>query len=105
MSVARVRPAAIATVTGSVSKLRCRGYSVPRVPTGNSHNKEAVLVAHGIARKGKRLVCTLSLGGRESTESWKGGLNDLVERDLRRPQLFIADGNQGLLKATQRCLV
>jgi len=26
-------------------------------------------------------------------------LNDLVERGLRRPQLFITDGNQGLLKA------
>jgi len=26
-------------------------------------------------------------------------LNDLVERGFRRPQLFITDGNQGLLKA------
>ncbi len=41
-------------------------------------------------------------------------LNDLVERGLRRPQLFITDGNQGLLKAIkdiwpevarQRCAV
>jgi len=66
---------------------------------GNSHNKEAILVAHGITREGKRVVLHLSLGGRESTESWKGVLHDLMERGLRRPQLFITDGNQGLLKA------
>jgi len=81
---------------------------------GNSRNKEAVLVAHGITRQGKRVVLHLSLGGKESTESWKGALNDLVERDLRRPQLIVTDGNQGLLKAIkdvwpevarQRCAV
>jgi transposase-like protein len=55
---------------------------------GNSREKEAVLVAHGINREGKRVVLHLSLGGRESTESWKGVLNDLVERGLRPPQLF-----------------
>jgi putative transposase len=81
---------------------------------GNSREKEAVLVAHGINREGKRVVLHLSLGGRESTESWKGVLNDLIERGLRPPQLFITDGNQGLLKAIkdiwpevprQRCAV
>ena len=81
---------------------------------GNSRNKEAVLVAHGITREGKRVVLHLSLGGRESTESWKGVLNDMVERGLRRPQLCITDGNPGLLKAIkdiwpevarQRCAV
>ena len=81
---------------------------------GNSRDMEAVLVAHGITRQGKRVVLHLSLGGRESTESWKGVLNDLVERGLRPPQLFITDGNQGLLKAIkdiwpevprQRCAV
>jgi len=80
---------------------------------GNSRNKEAVLIAHGTTREGERVVLHLSLGGRESTESWKGVLNDLVGRGLRPPQLFITDGNQGLLKAIkdiwpeiprQRCL-
>jgi len=61
---------------------------------GNSRNKEAVLVAHGITGEGKRVVLHLSLGGRESTESWKGVLNDLVERGLKSPQLIITDGNQ-----------
>jgi len=81
---------------------------------GNSRGKEAVLVAHAITREGKRVVLHLSLGGRESTESWKGVLNDLVERGLRRPQLITIDGNPGLLKAIrdvwpeaarQRCAV
>jgi len=53
----------------------------------------------GISYQGKRVVLHLNLGGRESTESWKGVLNNLVERGLRRPQLFITDGNPGLLKA------
>jgi len=81
---------------------------------GNSRGKEAVLVAHGITRQGKRVVLHLSLGGRESTESWKGVLDDLVERGLRRPQLITIDGNPGLHKAVkdvwpevprQRCAV
>jgi transposase-like protein len=66
---------------------------------GNSRSKEAVLVAHGITSAGKRVVLPLSLGGRESTESWKGVLNDLVERGLRPPNLITIDGNPGLLKA------
>src|SRR3990172_12549260 len=37
---------------------------------GNSREKEAVLVAHGITPDGKPVVLHLSLGGRESTE-WR----------------------------------
>jgi len=79
-----------------------------------SREKEAILVAHGIDREGKRVVLHLSLGVRESTASWKGVLNDLRDRGLRRPQLIITDGNQGLLRAIdevwpevprQRCVV
>jgi len=81
---------------------------------GNSRQKEAILVAHGINREGKRVVLHLSLGVREGTESWKGVLNDLMDRGLKSPQLIITDGNPGLLKAIndiwpevprQRCAV
>ena len=81
---------------------------------GKSREKEAILVAHGITREGKRVVLNLSLGGRESTESWKGTINDLVERGLKPPQLIVSDGNPGLLRAIkdiwpqvprQRCAV
>jgi putative transposase len=76
--------------------------------------KEAVLVAHGINQGGKRVVLHLSLGGRESTDSWKGVLHDLEDRGLKSPQLIISDGNPGLLRAIcdiwpevprQRCVV
>ena len=79
-----------------------------------SRDKEAILVAHGINREGKRVVVHLSLGVRESTESWKGVLNDLRDRGLKAPQLVITDGNPGLLRAIdeiwpevprQRCVV
>lgn len=68
---------------------------------GRSREREAILVAHGINHEGKRVVLHLSLGGRESTESWKGTVNDLVSRGLRPPQLIISDGNPGLLRAIQ----
>ena len=79
-----------------------------------SGEKEALLVAHGIDRHGKRVVLHLSLGGRESAISWKAAVEDLVERGLKTPRLVISDGNPGLLRAIkdvwpevprQRCVV
>jgi len=76
--------------------------------------KEALLVAHGINRHGKRVVLHLSLGGRESVVSWKAAVEDLVERGLKPARLIISDGNPGLLRAIkdawpevprQRCVV
>jgi len=79
-----------------------------------TREKEAVLIAHGIDREGRRVVLHLSPGGRESTDSWKGVLHDLLDRGLKSPQLIISDGNPGLLRAVtdvwskvprQRCTV
>jgi len=76
--------------------------------------KEAVLVAHGITKTGRRALLGVYLGGRESTESWKLMLHDLVERGLRQPLLVVSDGNPGLIRAVketwptvarQRCIV
>ncbi len=76
--------------------------------------KEALLVETGINRHGKRVVLHVSLGGRESTISWKAAVEDLVERGLRPARLIISDGNPGLLRAIkdvwpevprQRCVV
>lgn len=80
----------------------------------SSDEKEALLIAHGVNRQGKRVLLHLSLGGRESTASWKGVVQDLVERGLKAPKLVITDGNPGLLRAIkdtwpevprQRCVV
>ncbi|MDI6765198.1 MAG: IS256 family transposase, partial [Thermodesulfobacteriota bacterium] len=76
--------------------------------------KEGLLLAYGVSKDGKRVLLGVYLGGRESTESWKGVLNDLRERGLTPPKLVITDGNPGLLRALkeiwsevlhQRCTV
>src|SRR5260370_9979753 len=52
--------------------------------------------------------------GGEGSEAWRGVLDDLISRGLRRPELLIVDGGQGLEKAiaavwdgvpVQRCTV
>ena len=60
---------------------------------------EAVLVAHAIMADGKRTLLGVILGGRESTDSWKGLLMNLEDRGLRSPALVVHDGNAGLIKA------
>ncbi len=76
--------------------------------------KEAILVAHGITKAGKRTLLGVYLGSRESTASWKLVLQDLVGRGLAQPLLVISDGNPGLIRAVketwptvlrQRCIV
>jgi len=76
--------------------------------------KEGLLLAHGVRRDGSRVLLAVHLGGRESTESWKGVLDDLTERGLKAPRLVITDGNPGLIRALkdiwpdvprQRCTV
>jgi transposase-like protein len=76
--------------------------------------KEAVLVAHGITKAGKRTLLGVYLGSRESTDSWKLVLQDLIGRGLVNPLLVISDGNPGLIRAVketwpavlrQRCTV
>lgn len=65
---------------------------------GNSA-AEAVLVAHGVTREGKRRLFGVVLGGRESEESWKALLLNMEGRGLKPPSLVVHDGNPGLAKA------
>lgn len=60
-----------------------------------------MLVAHGVCADGSRVPLGLVLGGRESTESWKAFLHDLVDRGLREPALVVSDGNGGLIRAVK----
>jgi transposase-like protein len=64
--------------------------------------KEALLVAHGLNRSGKRVFLGIGLGVHESTESWKLALDDLVARGLPAPLLVISDGNPGLMAAVKK---
>ena len=79
-----------------------------------TRQKEAILVAHGIAKSGDRVLLGVYLGGSESTEAWKLALEDLSERRLLQPLLVVSDGNAGLIRAVkdlwptvarQRCIV
>lgn len=64
-------------------------------------DKIALLVAHGVRRDGSRVLLSVHLGGRESTESWKEVLHDLVDRGLKIPALVVSDGNAGLIRAVK----
>ena len=75
---------------------------------------EGVLVAWGLTLEGQKVLLGLQLGSRESYESWLDFGRDLVARGMRAPALVIADGAQGIWKATrelwtsaikQRCTV
>ncbi len=64
---------------------------------------EPVLAAWGIDTCGKPVFLGLSPGGSESTDAWRGFLEDLKDRGLRSPLLVISDGGAGLLQAIELC--
>ena len=66
--------------------------------------KEAVLVAIGITRTGRKVLLGLATGPRESYESWKSFLSDLVARGLEAPLLGVRDNNPGLIRAMNEIL-
>jgi putative transposase len=75
---------------------------------------EPVLVAWGIDTDGKPVFLGLAPGAAESTDAWRGLLEDLNDRGLGAPLLVISDGGKGLCAAIecsfpaslhQRCLV
>jgi putative transposase len=75
---------------------------------------EPVLVAWGIEVDGKPVFLGLAPGAAESTDAWRGFLQDLTDRGLGAPLLVISDGGKGLGAAVecsfsaslyQRCLV
>ena len=75
---------------------------------------EPVLVAWGISTDGHAVFLGLGPGAAESTDAWRGLLEDLADRGLGAPLLVISDGGKGLGAAIecslpaslhQRCLV
>ena len=73
-----------------------------------------VLGVVGVLPDGRKQLLALELCGGESLAAWKGCLDDLAARGLRRPVLCIIDGNAGLRRAVglvwpgaavQRCCV
>lgn len=89
---------------GTYVPMRC-GKKVTKVP---------VIVVIGVRGTGEKILLDLDTRGEESEEAWKGILQGLASRGLRRPLLAIVDGNQGLENALnlvwpgidqQRCTV
>lgn len=69
-------------------------------------SKQALLVALGVTGEGKRHILGFLLGDRESTDSWKALIKDLLERGLDRQQinLAISDEHKGIESAVKDLL-
>ncbi len=75
---------------------------------------EPVLAAWGMTSEGRPVLVGLEPGASESTDAWRGFLDNMVSRGLRAPLLVISDGAPGLLGAVelvfphslrQRCVI
>src|SRR6266508_1678854 len=56
----------------------------------------SLLVVIGVRTDGQKVLLAVKSMGGESSEAWRGVLDDLISRGLRRPELLIVDGGQGL---------
>lgn len=81
---------------------------------GGASERISVLVAIGVSHEGFREVLACVAGFRESEESWRGLLRQLIERGMRGVRLVISDACAGLKAAVadflpgarwQRCSV
>src|SRR6266702_2182063 len=88
--------------------------TVVRVRLDRKATSISLLVVIGVRADGQKVLLALKSMGGESTEAWRAVLDDLISRGLRRPELLIVDGGQGLERAiaavwdgvsVQRCTV
>jgi hypothetical protein len=59
---------------------------------------EPVLAAWGIDTDGHAVFLGLGPGAAESTDAWRGFLEDLADRGLGAPLLVISDGGKGAVR-------
>lgn len=76
---------------GIYVKVRCGGR-VGRLP---------ILAVVGIRPNGEKILLALEIRGGEGQDAWKGVLQDLVHRGLKRPKLAVIDGSPGLSSAIE----
>lgn len=88
--------------------------TVVRVRLDRKATAISLLVVIGVRTDGQKVMLAVKAMGSESTEAWRAVLDDLVRRDLRRPEFLIVDGAPGLDSAIaavwdgvpmQRCTV
>src|SRR5690606_3252674 len=63
--------------------------------------QEAILVTWAILRDGRKVLLHMSLGNKESHESWLDHFRKLVERGMPVPLTVTTDGAPGLIKAVE----
>jgi putative transposase len=88
--------------------------TVVRVRLDRKATSISLLVVIGVRDDGQKVLLAVKNMGGETTEAWRTVLDDLIARDLRRPEFLIVDGAPGLEKAIaaawngvplQRCTV
>jgi transposase-like protein len=88
--------------------------TVVRVRLDRKATSISLLVVIGVREDGQKVLLAVRGMGGETTEAWRTVLDDLIARDLRRPEFLIVDGAPGLEKAIaavwngvplQRCTV
>lgn len=75
-----------------------------KVRESGTVGSQAVLVAIGINREGRRCVLGVELANRESTTSWKDLLLGLRQRGLRGVEFVVSDDHAGLRRAIAEVL-
>ncbi len=88
--------------------------TVVRVRLDRKATSISLLVVIGVRADGQKVLLSVRDMGGETTEAWRTVLDDLIARDLRRPEVLIVDGAPGPEKAIaavwngvplQRCTV
>ena len=88
--------------------------TVVRVRLDRKATSISLVVVLGVRADGQKVLLAIKSMGGESAEAWRAVFDDLIKRDLRRPEFLIVDGAPGLDKAiaavwdgvpVQRCTV
>lgn len=69
---------------------------------GEKADETPLLVAMGIDLNGQRSVVSFMPAGAESVDAWQGLLDDLKRRGVEQVDLFVTDGDDGLIGALER---
>jgi putative transposase len=88
--------------------------TVVRVRLDRKATAIVLLVVLGVREDGQKVLLAVKNMGGETSEAWRGVLDDLIKRGLHKPEFLIVDGGTGLEQAlaalwgdvpTQRCTV
>jgi len=69
---------------------------------GQQADETPLLVAVGIDLEGQKAVIGLMIAGEESADAWQNLLDDLKQRGVRAVDLFVTDGDEGLIGVLER---